>query len=49
MLLFADSVRYAPAQTQKLLAGKMGRTPYHKAAVGQYLAMMLPDTMIGAP
>ena len=27
VLLFADSFRYVPAQTQKLLAGRMGRTP----------------------
>jgi len=28
VLLFADSVRYVPARTQKFLAGRMGNTPY---------------------
>ena len=28
VLLFADSFRYVPARTQKLLAGRMGNTPY---------------------
>ena len=30
VLLFADSFRYVPAGTQKLLAGRMGRTPYQQ-------------------
>ena len=30
VLLFADSVRYAPARTRKFLAGRIGWTPYLK-------------------
>ena len=42
VLLFADSFRYVPARTQKLLAGRMGRTPdlWHEGHFGQKVGHM---------